>query len=440
MKEYQYKLGCFMTVYNRPDLLIDSIGSILKCHNLSGVKFVIVDDCSPGEKIGRILEGFAGTLRERNNTVVFIKHAKNYGKAEYDKTLRECFNELSDCEFVMPLPPDFTFNPHIFDMARHCFQFINGKVRAITFSIDARFEISDNQINHNKADENFSYTRLVDWGPGIFAQGFIQEFLSGMTNLNSREGTGTTHTIFNTVNDKGYYLYQYRESLCQHMGNMESAMNPEYRRELPLINCRVNLNDKPEILKGTVNKTEYIPSADNEWENKLENLKEWKKNNLNAKQDNSKFNRCKWFGLINIYGKVLDIGCGHEIGYADYQEHHEACEWQGIDPAYEGDGIIKCKAEKMPFPDRYFDYAFMISVLQHVENPELVINECNRVMKQNAILYASVYCNPVNKVFTYEFNYDSVISAFGRMFRILDSYEIDRTVYIKAKVSGKAGN
>ena len=79
----------------------------------------------------------------------------------------------------------------------------------------------------------------------------------------------------------------------------------------------------------------------------------------------------------------------------------------------------------------------MISVLQHCENIEDTIDECNRVMKPNAMLYASVYCHEINKVFVHEFDYEMVIKEFGRMFRILDSIEFENTIYIKAKVSGK---
>jgi glycosyltransferase involved in cell wall biosynthesis len=241
----KYELGCFMTVYNRPELLIDATTSILKCRDLTGIKFVICDDGSTDNKIKQILYDIKHKLNNKGNYCEIIGYLKNKGKAGYHKILKDCFKELSDCKYIMPLPPDFVFNPYLFQVARKCMQYISHEVKAITFSIDSRFE---KQAIKNRISDFFSYTKMVDWGPGIFDGGFVKEFLPKMKNLNAREGTGTTHCIVEILESKGYLAYQYKNSLCQHMGNNDSVMNRNYRKELPLTNCRVNLDSIPEIL------------------------------------------------------------------------------------------------------------------------------------------------------------------------------------------------
>ncbi|KKL58069.1 hypothetical protein LCGC14_2229120 [marine sediment metagenome] len=71
-----------------------------------------------------------------------------------------------------------------------------------------------------------------------------------MINLNVRQGTGTTHCIMKVIKEKRYIGYKYIQSLCDHIGNNKSALNPEYRRELPIKAGDINTTDKPDILNG----------------------------------------------------------------------------------------------------------------------------------------------------------------------------------------------
>lgn len=103
--------------------------------------------------------------------------------------------------------------------------------------------------------------------------------------------------------------------------------------------------------------------------------------------------------------KVLEVGSGFGIFVAvtrrDYQMLTE-----GIEPAEEGfhssyhisrqiieeygynkDLILNCKGENMPFQDNNFDIIFSSTVLEHVDNPELVLKESLRVLKPGGILH-----------------------------------------------------
>jgi ADP-heptose:LPS heptosyltransferase len=256
-EKIKFELGCFMTVYNRPELLIDATTSILKCKDLTGIKFFIVNDGSTDSKIEDILKDFSLKLKSKGNEVFVFINNKNHGKEKYHKTIKECFTALSNCRYIMPLPPDFIYNPYIFQVARKCMEYIDDTVRTICFYKDSRNIRKENNI----VNDYFIETQEVDWGPAIFDNKFVKEFLPKMKNMNSPAGTGTTHCIMQVARNQDYVLYKYKESLCEHIGNSDSVMNHEYRKQVPLKMADVNLDSIPEIMSGEIIDTGNIKST-----------------------------------------------------------------------------------------------------------------------------------------------------------------------------------
>jgi ubiquinone/menaquinone biosynthesis C-methylase UbiE len=83
---------------------------------------------------------------------------------------------------------------------------------------------------------------------------------------------------------------------------------------------------------------------------------------------------------------VLDIGCGH--GDLLEEAFKKAKDTYGIDPdikAIERNKFIKhlqvADAENLPFQDNFFDIVTMAWVVEHLEHPEVVLKEINRVLK-----------------------------------------------------------
>ncbi|MBW7957123.1 MAG: class I SAM-dependent methyltransferase [Deltaproteobacteria bacterium] len=91
--------------------------------------------------------------------------------------------------------------------------------------------------------------------------------------------------------------------------------------------------------------------------------------------------------------KVLDIGCG-VISVLNLIKEPGA-ELHGIDPLMDeykqlyklDDGIDWSAApgEKVPFPGGYFDIVFCTNVLDHTENPDAVLDEVRRVLKDGGV-------------------------------------------------------
>lgn len=90
---------------------------------------------------------------------------------------------------------------------------------------------------------------------------------------------------------------------------------------------------------------------------------------------------------INNRDSVLDVGCGTNF-CLDYIKSMKKI---GIDPSIE---LLKkslnkycvAKAEKIPFPDKSFDYAICITAIHNFDNPEKGLKEIIRVTRKIAVI------------------------------------------------------
>ncbi|MDF2947512.1 MAG: type 11 methyltransferase [Bacillales bacterium] len=96
-------------------------------------------------------------------------------------------------------------------------------------------------------------------------------------------------------------------------------------------------------------------------------------------------------------GKVLEIGSGTGINFPLYTKCDEVIALEPNSHMIENSivrknnarvpiKIIQSKAEKLDFPDSYFDTVVITLVLCSVNDMEQVINECKRVLKPNGKL------------------------------------------------------
>ncbi|MEB3215439.1 MAG: methyltransferase domain-containing protein [Nostocales cyanobacterium 94392] len=98
------------------------------------------------------------------------------------------------------------------------------------------------------------------------------------------------------------------------------------------------------------------------------------------------------FAASFLYGKLIDIGCGTKpyknLLYTYIKEHigidHESTlhDKSNID--------LIGTAYQIPAEDSSFDSAICTAVLEHLEEPELALKECNRVLKSGGIAIYSV--------------------------------------------------
>jgi SAM-dependent methyltransferase len=95
--------------------------------------------------------------------------------------------------------------------------------------------------------------------------------------------------------------------------------------------------------------------------------------------------------LSPVQGRVLDVGCGvGQVAKAVKRERPDlevhACDVSrsaiaAASAAAQGVDFRLATAERLPFADRELDYVWIFDVLEHVDEPELVLREVARVLK-----------------------------------------------------------
>jgi ubiquinone/menaquinone biosynthesis C-methylase UbiE len=105
-----------------------------------------------------------------------------------------------------------------------------------------------------------------------------------------------------------------------------------------------------------------------------------------------------WKKIITPGSKILDLGCGKGFFLKRlYENFGTALEYFGVDIS--STAIQQAQAyfnlaryfiaagEKLPFAAENFDAILIISTLEHVESPALVLQEAYRVLKSGGYLY-----------------------------------------------------
>lgn len=97
-----------------------------------------------------------------------------------------------------------------------------------------------------------------------------------------------------------------------------------------------------------------------------------------------------------LSGKLLDIGCG-KMPYKNYIiQNSKVDKYVGLDieNAITYDSAIKPDLTwdgiSMPFENSSFDCAFGTEVLEHCPNPEIILKEVHRVLKEEGVFFFTV--------------------------------------------------
>jgi len=88
--------------------------------------------------------------------------------------------------------------------------------------------------------------------------------------------------------------------------------------------------------------------------------------------------------------KILEIGGGVQSDGRKYLKPEINEHIINIDINYNENVHVIGDAHNLPFPNETFDAVLIQSVLEHVQDPERVVSEINRVLKKNGIVYAMI--------------------------------------------------
>ena len=89
-------------------------------------------------------------------------------------------------------------------------------------------------------------------------------------------------------------------------------------------------------------------------------------------------------------GCILDVGCGnkpYESLFTSNTESYTGCD---VVQSSENKVDVICKATELAYAADKFDTLFSTQVMEHVDNSDLMMQECNRVLKPGGVLIVSV--------------------------------------------------
>jgi SAM-dependent methyltransferase len=94
---------------------------------------------------------------------------------------------------------------------------------------------------------------------------------------------------------------------------------------------------------------------------------------------------------LTFFGNVIDIGGRKSNKVGQFiQPEHKSNVWKYVNINSENNPDFLCSAEKIPVQDSSFDIALLSEVLEHLENPYDVLDEINRILKSEGVLFITV--------------------------------------------------
>lgn len=91
--------------------------------------------------------------------------------------------------------------------------------------------------------------------------------------------------------------------------------------------------------------------------------------------------------FAQLNGRILDIGCGNLLDRLGFTP---GSEYIGVDIQESKYTTLIADIHKLPFKDGTFDSCICNAVLEHVVEPGIALQECNRILRDGGVLWLSV--------------------------------------------------
>lgn len=109
-------------------------------------------------------------------------------------------------------------------------------------------------------------------------------------------------------------------------------------------------------------------------------------------------NKLAYHSEINAIKKLIPEGIGLEVGVGTGRFASALGIPYGIDPANEslnisyqrGINVARAVGEKLPFKDKSFDFTMIIVAISFLQNPQQVLYEMNRVLKERGKIIVGI--------------------------------------------------
>lgn len=238
-EKIKHEIGVIMANHNRYSILLSCLTSLLRCRGIEHIRFILVDDNSD-IKTRKLLDDFS---RAQGNTEI-IRHNFTYGRDRYHETIQQGLAAAHDCRHIMFMPDDGLYNPWLFEVVKNSIKYLTGQIKCITFWRDDRPSGRGSETD-GEYNKYFDVLKYVDG----FMLLFEREYLDGL-EIHGRTMPGGSSIWWNIqlqMRSHNYKILGYKETLAEHLGNVDSAMHPTTRREMPIYAMGLNVWDKPRI-------------------------------------------------------------------------------------------------------------------------------------------------------------------------------------------------
>jgi len=145
------------------------------------------------------------------------------------------------------MPDDGLYNKHLFDVVKKSYKYLTKQIKCVTYWQDDRPSGRGKEIecSYNRF---FNIIKYVDGFMLLFEREYLDQL-----EIHGRTSPGGSSIWWNLqlqMQSHAYKILGYKETLAEHIGNVESSMHPEARKRLQIFAKDLNLWEKPKILRG----------------------------------------------------------------------------------------------------------------------------------------------------------------------------------------------
>jgi hypothetical protein len=404
----KYELGIMIATYDRYELLVCTLSSLLETFNDPSVKIAFINDGSTDKRIPQSLFEFKKVFK---GSVVILNNNINKGRLGYPYSLYRAWNQLYNCKYILTMPDDAILNRYTYQVLKKSYKYFGKDIKCITFFRDGRaktpYSEYDKEFFHTEPyDKYFDISTGVDGFLCLFENAFLKTM---DWNAPSTEKKTNFWRHFHWQL-KEYKNLLYKETLCIHVGNISSIMwtNKEGRRLLNIEGLNVNLWDEPLILSDKV--FEYSAEWYSEQYHKkgAYNLPKREYNELQDEWETLGYKK-RFYQVLDDVERYIDfkeikslceVGCHHgksvfwlrerypDIKYDAFDFSKVAIEWCQKNNPYDNITFKLGDVQAMPYKKK-FDLITCLDVGEHL--PEDIyfkmIDELKRISGKYILWY-----------------------------------------------------
>lgn len=240
-----------ITTYNRPKSLIhllkklnESAGAMILENRFSWQIFIDIWN-DGGQEVD--ITGFSNLICS------YYREKINHGKRGYWKLINKAYNNLKDrqFDFFIQLPDDVEVKKTFFREAVNQWSIISDSRKiSLNLLLDKSRIGCPNWTNFIPIIKSFEGNLffLTGWNDLCFIadKRFLEAIKYCISPIPEERwckdhtlSSGVGHQISRKLYQKGFHMYQARESIIYH-GDQQSRMNPEIRQQNPLISCKLD--------------------------------------------------------------------------------------------------------------------------------------------------------------------------------------------------------